>query len=96
VGSTASFILMTVGVAMLSGAPLPTPAIARPVPEVLAAAGQLDPLAIANLGILVLMVTPVLRVIIAIIGFALGGAWRFVGVSIFVFALLLISFFVAA
>jgi len=95
-GSSLSFVIMIAGFILLVGKPLPSRALAQPVPEVLAGSARLEPLALINLGILVLMATPVLRVIIAIVGFALERRWRFVGVSGLVFAMLMISFAVAS
>jgi uncharacterized membrane protein len=49
--------------------------------------------AIVNLGILILMLTPLLRVVTALIGFILLRFWRFAIVSLIVLLILLMSFF---
>jgi uncharacterized membrane protein len=51
----------------------------------------LQPLAITQFGLLVLIGTPVFRVGLSIIGFAAERDWRYVAVSGLVFALLLAS-----
>lgn len=95
-GSALSFIIMVIGFFVLGPGPFPSVSVAQPPREVLAGVGQFDPLALLNLGILVLMATPVLRVIVAILGFSLEQRWRFVGVSCVVLTMLMISFFVAS
>ena len=95
-GSALSFIVMGVGLVASAAGRLPRQSIAQPPQDVLAGTVQLGPLSWVNLGILVLMATPVLRVIIAIVGFALQHRWRFVGVSTLVFGLLMLSFYVAS
>lgn len=94
-GSTLSFIFMAFGLVLMGGGPFPGRFVAQSPQDVIAGASHLDPLSLVNLGILVLMATPVLRVIIAIIGFALEPRWRFVGVSSAVLTMLIISLLVA-
>jgi uncharacterized membrane protein len=48
-----------------------------------------DPVTLMFAGLVMLMLTPVLRVITAVFGFALERDWRFVVVSSFVFLMLL-------
>ncbi len=94
-GAAASLAIMLAGFALQGSAPLPGSFPAQPPAVVLAGVRQLQPLAVVNLGILVLMATPVARVIIAFVGFALQRRWRFVGVSGFVFLVLMASILVA-
>ena len=49
----------------------------------------LDPVTLMFAGLIMLMLTPVFRVITAVFGFALERDWRFVVVSSFVFFMLL-------
>ncbi len=65
-------------------------------PHTLAAVGSGlahgDPLAIITLGLLVLLATPVLRVLVSIVAFALEHDWLYVGITTVVFIILLVSF----
>lgn len=54
----------------------------------------LEPLAIAQLGLIVLLATPVLRVASSVVGFALEGDRLYTGVTLVVLAVLLASIFV--
>jgi uncharacterized membrane protein len=54
----------------------------------------LRPMGIAQLGLVVLLATPVLRVVASVIGFALEGDRLYVAVSAGVLAILLVSLFV--
>jgi uncharacterized membrane protein len=63
----------------------------RALPENLRA---LRPMGIAQLGLVVLLATPVLRVVASVIGFALEGDRLYVAVSAGVLAILLVSLFV--
>lgn len=51
-----------------------------------------DPLAIIVLGLLVLLITPVARVAVSIIAFAVERDWRYVVITSLVLLILLISF----
>lgn len=53
---------------------------------------QGDPLAIIVLGLLVLLITPVARVAVSIVAFALERDWRYVVITSLVLLILLISF----
>lgn len=54
-------------------------------------ASRLDGPALTTLGLLALMVTPVLRVVVLLIGWALDRDWRFAAVAMVVLALLILS-----
>lgn len=51
-----------------------------------------DPLAIIMLGLILLLLTPVLRVIVSIGAFALERDWRYVAITSLVLIILIISF----
>ena len=53
----------------------------------------LRPIALAQAGLLVLLATPVLRVVASVVGFALEGDRLYVAVSATVLAILLVSLF---
>ena len=52
-----------------------------------------DPLSLIVLGLLVLLATPVLRVAVSIVAFALERDWRYVVITSIVLGILLLSFF---
>jgi uncharacterized membrane protein len=54
---------------------------------------RLRPIAIAQLGLLVLIATPVLRVMVSVVGFALEGDGLYAGITLAVLAILLVSLF---
>jgi uncharacterized membrane protein len=54
----------------------------------------LRPIAIAQLGVLVLLATPVMRVVASVVGFALEGDRLYVGITLVVLTVLLLSIFV--
>jgi uncharacterized membrane protein len=51
-----------------------------------------DPLAIIVFGLLLLLATPVVRVAVSIVAFALERDWRFVAITALVFFILIVSF----
>ncbi len=51
-----------------------------------------DPVAVITLGLLVLLLTPVLRVLVSVITFAMERDWPYTGITLLVFIILLISF----
>ncbi|MGZ3599298.1 MAG: DUF1634 domain-containing protein [Ktedonobacterales bacterium] len=52
-----------------------------------------EPLAIISLGLLVLLATPVLRVIVSIVAFLLEGDWLYAAITTVVLLILVVSFF---
>jgi uncharacterized membrane protein len=56
--------------------------------------GRLEPLAISQLGLLVLLATPVLRVATSVLGFTLEGDRLYAAITLAVLAVLLASIFV--
>ena len=52
-----------------------------------------DPLAIIALGLLLLLATPVLRVAVSVVTFALERDWRYTAITLLVLAILVLSFF---
>jgi uncharacterized membrane protein len=59
---------------------------------VLADVAHGDPVAIIALGLLVLLLTPVLRVVVSVVTFALEHDWLYTGITLLVFCILLLSF----
>jgi uncharacterized membrane protein len=68
----------------------------RPFPHSLDMVAQgllaADPLAIIALGLLILLATPVLRVAVSIVAFALEHDWRYTAITTLVLAILIASF----
>jgi uncharacterized membrane protein len=60
--------------------------------DVFSGLGQGDPLAILTLGLIVLLLTPVARVIISIFAFAHERDWLYVAITSLVLLILLVSF----
>jgi uncharacterized membrane protein len=73
-----------------------TPAHPPPFPHTLAGVfhglAQGDPLAILSLGLLVLLLTPVARVVVSILAFARERDWLYVAITTLVLLILLVSF----
>lgn len=67
------------------------PAELSHVPQIFHGAVAWQPLAVIQLGILVLIATPVARVLFSMLGFALERDWMYVSVTSIVLALLLYS-----
>lgn len=63
------------------------------VSSVFAGLAQGSPLAIIALGLLVLLATPVLRVLVSIFAFAVERDWRYTVITTIVLVILLVSFF---
>ena len=67
------------------------PTYLRNVGDVVQGALQLDSLAIIQLGLLLLVLTPVSRVFLAAVAFAMERDYLYVGISLFVLAVLIYS-----
>lgn len=61
------------------------------VPDVALGIGRGEPLAIVTLGLLILLLTPILRVAISIIIFALERDWLYTTITLVVLLILLVS-----
>lgn len=51
-----------------------------------------EPVAVIALGLLVLLLTPVLRVLVSVVTFAMEHDWRYTWITLLVFCILLVSF----
>ena len=83
---SASLLVVGLLIALIQGTPSPNagPSLGEIVHQLL----QGDGTAFLNLGLLVLMITPVIQVAMLIYGYARIGRWRFVLISVLVLALL--------
>jgi uncharacterized membrane protein len=99
-GGVVSIALMTVGVLgfALHGGLAPDAAVFTSVSQVVRAVSQwpVDPLGVAGLGILLLMITPALGVVTAFVAFLAAGDFRYAGISGLLLIGLLISLVFAA
>jgi len=59
---------------------------------VLSGVVRFDPISVITLGLLLMIITPVTRVAVSIIAFAMEGDWRYVGITTVVLFVLLVSF----
>lgn len=92
-GLTASTALLLSGLvgAVARGGPRPD-GPPRPFGEIARGAARGDPIALMALGLPLLIATPVLRVAVLAVGWALERNWRFAAVACAVLALLVASF----
>lgn len=94
-GMYASFAAMGAGLVwwLVTGAPGGDASASKVIPldalisELLA----LNPLALLNLGVLLLLATPGVTLLAQIVTFAIDGNWRYVGITCLVGAILLLS-----
>jgi uncharacterized membrane protein len=94
-GMYASFAAMGVGLAwwLVTGAPGGGASASKVIPldalvsELLA----LNPLALLNMGVLLLLATPGITLLTQIVTFGVDGNWRYVGITSLVGAVLLLS-----
>lgn len=96
--SSAAIILLGVIIfyarAALSGHTLADKPFPSSLPAVAHGLARGDPLAIIALGLLLLLATPVVRVAVSIVAFALEGDRRYVIITTLVLLILLASFFI--
>ena len=96
----AALVVITGGFMYLKGVPsaIPDykvfhgqPRALTSVPLIIQGSADFQPLAIIQLGLILLIATPVARVFFSIIGFTMERDWLYIGVTIIVLALLLHS-----
>ncbi|HJT36269.1 MAG TPA: DUF1634 domain-containing protein [Pirellulales bacterium] len=91
VGLTVSGVLLAVGLTtMLAQGHEHAPQY-ESFPTLLRDAARLRGSAVTTLGLLALMMTPILRVVVLLAGWAVERDWRFAGVALAVFVLLCVS-----
>jgi uncharacterized membrane protein len=89
-GLSLAVALLVVG-AVLSLLGRPTSSSGVSVADMPRALGALEPAGFFDLGLLVLLATPVARVLTLSVGFARRKSWLFCGLSVFVLAVLALS-----
>ncbi|MGI9861316.1 DUF1634 domain-containing protein [Moorella naiadis] len=90
-GVLISVVLMLLGMGLLALNPGLSQSHVLPVGQVLKLAPNLHPMALIDLGLIVLLLTPLARVIITGLGFALERDWLFAAISLTVMVILFIS-----
>jgi uncharacterized membrane protein len=87
-GVSVSAILLTAGLLVVLIRGTPRPEVAPPFSEILRQAVMANGVDLIYLGLLLLMITPVVRVMMLVYGYARIGWWRFALISLLVLLLL--------
>jgi uncharacterized membrane protein len=90
-GVSTSAILLTLGLLIILVRDTPRPEVAPPLSEILHQAFMANGVDLLYLGLLLLMITPVARVMMLVYGYARIGWWRFALISLLVMVLLSIG-----
>jgi len=88
VGVSTSAILLILGLLITLVRDTPRPEVAPPLGEILRQAFMANGVDLIYLGLLLLMITPVARVMMLVYGYARIGWWRFALISLLVVVLL--------
>jgi uncharacterized membrane protein len=80
------------GVGALRGGAPTSPSFPHSLGDIFSGLARRDPMAVLSLGLLVLLLTPVARVLISIFAFARERDWLYVGITTVVLLILLVSF----
>jgi uncharacterized membrane protein len=91
-GVSVSAILLVAGLFIVLVRGTPRPEVAPPLSEILRQAFMANGVDLIYLGLLLLMITPVMRVLMLIYGYARIGWWRFALISLLVLLLLATGF----
>ena len=90
-GLVLSVALLLTGAIMVLAGRGPSPSAKTSLADLPRALAALEPGGFLNLGLVVLLATPVARVVALVVSFARRRAWLFCGISFFVLALLALS-----
>ncbi len=96
VGVMASIAVMLLGLVLLFFNPGAASHHTGPIVATVVAAFHGNPMAIITVGILLLMMTPAIRVVTCIIGFLVERDWAYTAIAVAVALVLTFSIFVAA
>ena len=91
-GMILSFGTLVIGLIMYTANP--TEGTTLPLDKILDGIVRGNPIAVIDLGIVILIATPLVRVIAAGLSFGLERDYRFVGIAVFVLAMIFIAVFV--
>ena len=87
-GVSTSAILLILGLLIMLVRDTPRPEVAPPLSEILRQAFMANGVDLLYLGLLLLMITPIARVMMLVYGYARIGWWRFALISLLVVVLL--------
>jgi len=91
-GVSVSAILLVAGLFIVLVRGTPRPEVAPPLSEILCQAFMANGVDLIYLGLLLLMITPVIRVLMLVYGYARIGRWRFALIAVLVLLLLSTGF----
>jgi len=91
-GMVLSFSIMTIGLVMY--ALTPTEGTTLSLDKIVDGIVHGNPIAVIDLGIVILIATPLVRVMAAGLTFGMERDYRFVGISVFVLAMILLAVFI--
>ncbi|MGD0818266.1 MAG: DUF1634 domain-containing protein [Methanomassiliicoccales archaeon] len=91
-GMVLSFGTMVVGLVMYAATP--TEGTTLPLDKILDGIIRGNPIAVIDLGIILLIATPLVRIIAAGITFGLEKDYRFLGIAMFVLAMIILAVFI--
>jgi uncharacterized membrane protein len=91
-GLVLSFSIMIIGLVMY--AITPTEGTTLPLDRMLDGIFHANPIAVIDLGIVILIATPLVRILAAGITFGLEKDYRFLGIAIFVLAMIVLAVFI--
>lgn len=91
-GMVLSFSIMVIGLTMYAISP--TEGGTLPLDKIFEGVAHGSSIAVIDLGIVILIATPLVRIIAAGIAFGLEKDYRFVGIAIFVLAMIALAVFV--
>jgi uncharacterized membrane protein len=91
-GMMLSFGTLVIGLIMYAASP--TDGATLPLDRILDGIVRGDPIAVIDLGIALLIATPLIRIIAAGIAFGLEKDYRFVGIAVFVLAMIILAVFI--
>jgi uncharacterized membrane protein len=91
-GMVLSFSIMVIGLVMYAISP--TEGTTLPMDKILDGIVQGNPIAVIDLGIVLLIATPLVRIIAAGITFGLERDYRFLGIAVFVLAMIVLAIFI--
>jgi uncharacterized membrane protein len=91
-GMVLSFSFMIIGLLMY--AINPTEGTTLPLDQILDGIVHGNPIAVLDLGIVLLIATPMVRIVAAGITFGIEKDYRFVGIAVFVLAMILVGVFI--
>jgi uncharacterized membrane protein len=91
-GMVLSFSIMVIGLLMYAVSP--TEGTTLPIDKILDGIVHGNPIAVIDLGIVLLIATPLVRIIAAGITFGLEKEYRFLGIALFVLAMIVLAIFI--